>query len=58
MVIDEQLLNLVSAQAKVSSDAGNTKPRIHGLMDMKYLKALWLFVSYLFWPQWGRHKDV
>lgn len=57
MVIDEQLLNLVSAQAKVSSDAGNTKPRIHGLMDMKYLKALWLFVSYLFVPQ-RRPKDV
>ena len=57
MVIDEQLLNLVSAQAKVSSGAGNTEPRIHGLMDMKYLKALWLFVSYLFVPQ-RRPKDV
>lgn len=21
---------------------------------LKYLKALWQFCSYLFWPQWGR----
>ena len=23
---------------------------------MKYLKAIWLFCSYLFVPQWGRMK--
>ncbi len=36
---------------------GNTEIRIHGFM--KYLKALWAFCSYLFWPRWGIHaKDV
>ena len=25
---------------------------------MKYLKAIWLFCSYLFVPQWGRHKEA
>lgn len=25
--------------------------------EMKYLKGLWLFCSYLFWPQWGRYKE-
>lgn len=25
---------------------------------MKYLKAIWLFCSYLFVPQWGRQKEV
>ena len=24
--------------------------------DMKYLKAIWQFCSYLFVPQWGRNK--
>lgn len=24
---------------------------------MKYLKAIWQFCSYLFVPQWGKHKD-
>ena len=23
---------------------------------MKYLRAIWHFCSYLFWPQWGRKK--
>jgi len=23
---------------------------------MNYLKAIWQFFSYLFWPQWGRIK--
>lgn len=22
------------------------------------LKAVWLFCSYLFWPQWGRNRRV
>jgi len=24
---------------------------------MKIVKALWQFISYLFWPQWGRKKE-
>lgn len=28
-----------------------------GLESMKYLKGIWQFCRYLFWPQWGRsHK--
>ena len=22
--------------------------------NMKYLKAIWQFLSYVFWPQWGK----
>ena len=28
-------------------------------VDMKFLKAVWEFCTFLFWPQWGRHpKDA
>ena len=27
-------------------------------MDMKYLKAIWIFCSYLFVPQWGRYPRM
>lgn len=39
-------------------DAGNTsqgKDRNH--RGMRFLKAIWLFCSYLFVPQWGRNKN-
>ena len=26
-------------------------------MVKKLLNALWLFCSYLFWPQWRKNKD-
>ena len=25
-------------------------------LSMKYLRALWQFISYVFWPQWGRRQ--
>jgi len=31
---------------------------IEARFDMKYLRAIWEFCSYIFVPQWGRNKRI